>query len=147
MRLGILKGSGRSLPLSRRPRGFPAQAINKIIKIPRPLAAGIFIPANVNTVHLAVLFLAISAFAQIFDSIRNILTGSLRGFRDTKVPMWVGILSTWVFYIPVSYLLGFVFHWGAVGVAMGFLVGVFVGSIILIKRFYNKTQTTVQLKS
>ena len=46
LRVGFLKGSGRSLPLSRRPRGFPAQAINKKIKIPRLLAARIFILAN-----------------------------------------------------------------------------------------------------
>ena len=40
---GDSQGGGRSLPLSRRPRGFPAQAINKEIKIPRPLAAGILL--------------------------------------------------------------------------------------------------------
>jgi len=96
-------------------------------------------PAYFNTVHITVLLLAIAAFSQFFDGIRNISTGILRGFHDTKVPMLVGIMATWVIGIPISYLLAFVYHWGTVGVSMGFMFGVSIGAVILLRRFHKKS--------
>jgi MATE family multidrug resistance protein len=95
--------------------------------------------AYFNTVHIAVLLLAVAAFSQFFDGIRNISTGILRGFHDTKVPMLVGIMATWIIGIPISYLLAFVFHWGTVGVSMGFMFGVSIGAVILLRRFHKKS--------
>jgi len=95
--------------------------------------------AYLATVHTAVLLLAVAAFSQFFDGIRNISTGVLRGFHDTKVPMLVGIMATWVIGIPVSYTLAFIFHWGAVGVSMGFMFGVSIGAVILLRRFHKKS--------
>lgn len=95
--------------------------------------------AYLTTVHTAVLLLAVAAFSQFFDGIRNIATGILRGFHDTKVPMLVGIMATWVIGIPISYLLAFVYHWGTVGVSMGFMFGVSIGAVILLRRFHEKS--------
>jgi MATE family multidrug resistance protein len=95
-------------------------------------------PANFYTINIAVILFAISAFSQLFDGIRNIVTGSLRGFHDTKSPMLVGILATCVINIPVGYFLAFPLHLGPAGLSLGFALGVTLGAFVLLRRFYKK---------
>jgi multidrug resistance protein, MATE family len=96
-------------------------------------------PANFTLVHITTILFAIAAFSQIFDGLRNIATGALRGYHDSVAPMWIGILSGWVFSIPVSYLLGIKLHYGAPGISGGFLFGFALGTVLLIRRFYKRT--------
>lgn len=95
--------------------------------------------ANFFLVHITTMLFAIAAFSQIFDGLRNIATGALRGYHDSVAPMWIGILSGWIFSIPVSYLLGIKLHFGAPGISAGFLFGFALGTALLIRRFYQKT--------
>lgn len=50
-----------------------------------------------------------------FDTLRNTLTGALRGLFDTRFAMYVGLLSLWVIRMPLAYLFGFVWHGGVIG--------------------------------
>ena len=95
--------------------------------------------ANAQLVHIAVLLMAVGAFSQFFDAVRNVATGALRGFHDTKVPMWVGILATWIISLPIGYFCAFILGWGPVGLSCGFVVGFFVGAVLIIKRLHRKT--------
>lgn len=99
-------------------------------------------PANLTLIKIATLLFFIGAFSQIFDGIRNIVIGSLRGLQDTVTPMWYGIISCWFVGIPLCYLLGIEFKFGAPGISMAFLVSWLICSIFLIARFYNKTNVT-----
>lgn len=94
---------------------------------------------NEPTVYLTIRLLAVMAFAQVADSVRNIITGSLRGFRDTKIPMLVALISNWFISLPLGYLMAFTFHFGAVGVRAGFIFGFTIGAIWLVRRFHDKT--------
>jgi multidrug resistance protein, MATE family len=93
-----------------------------------------------NTIKIGVIVFAIMAISQFFDGIRNIVTGSLRGFYDTKAAMVVGVLVSCVFAIPLNYILGFYFSLGAAGLGLGFAVGVIIGAWILLHRFYKKCE-------
>lgn len=84
--------------------------------------------------HLAVIMLAITAISQLFDTVRNVATGALRGYKDTRYPMYLGLLACWVIAVPVGYLLAEVFHLGAKGAVMGFALGVTVGAILIVIR-------------
>lgn len=97
-----------------------------------------------HIMHVAILLLAVGAFSQLFDGIRNIITGALRGFHDTKVPMYYSIVAIWIFGIPISYFLGFILGWGAVGISCGFLSGVFILTIILFRRFHEMSATSAR---
>lgn len=97
--------------------------------------------ANAGLVHIAILLMAVGAFSQFFDASRNIATGALRGFHDTKVPMWVGILATWIISLPIGYFCAFILNWGPVGLSFGFMIGFFVGAILIIKRLHRKTKS------
>ncbi len=92
-------------------------------------------PHNAMIVHLAITLFAVEAFILVVDGARNILTGALRGFHDTKVPMVVGIFVIWIVGLPLGYLMAFTFHWGPVGIYIAQLIGVFIGVIILWRRF------------
>lgn len=94
---------------------------------------------NAKLVHIAVLLMAIGAISQFFDAARNIATGALRGFHDTKVPMWVGILATWIISLPIGYFCAFILHWGPVGLSCGFMIGFFIGVVLIMKRLHEKT--------
>jgi len=74
----------------------------------------------------------------------GIVTGSLRGFYDTKAAMIVGVLATCIIAVPLNYILGFYFSLGAAGLSLGFAIGVIIGASILLHRFYKKCENDVR---
>src|SRR5690606_32937036 len=52
-------------------------------------------PANDLVAEMAVTLLGIAAAFQIFDGIQVTAAGSLRGLKDTRVPMLIGFVSYW----------------------------------------------------
>ena len=91
------------------------------------------------TLHLAVILFGIVAFTQFFDAIRNTLTGALRGLFDTKYPMIISVVVIWFVGLPLSYVLAFIFHLGLVGIALGNLIGIFLGMVLVIYRWRVKS--------
>jgi MATE family multidrug resistance protein len=53
-----------------------------------------------ETLHLVYILFATMAVTQIFDGLRNVMTGALRGLFDTRFPMWVGVFVLWAISIP-----------------------------------------------
>tara|TARA_R110000868_G_scaffold84822_4_gene238904 strand:+ start:143 stop:1495 length:1353 start_codon:yes stop_codon:yes gene_type:complete len=82
----------------------------------------------------------VSLIGQVFDTMRNVLTGALRGLLDTKYPMVIGIISIWVLRVPLSYFFGFTLHGGVVGVAWGAVVGMIFGAGMLLWRWHAKAK-------
>lgn len=92
-------------------------------------------PQNVATLHLTILIFSILAFSQILDGLRNTFIGILRGMFDTRFPMYASLISIWLIGMPLSYLLGFTWHQGAVGFVIGGLIGMLSGAIIMFYRW------------
>ncbi|MEM9244005.1 MAG: MATE family efflux transporter [Pseudomonadota bacterium] len=110
---------------------------------PTQLAHIFLQPAEPNYQQILALvktIFTIVAFSQIFDSIRNSLTGALRGLLDMRFPMIVSFIAIWVLRVPISYYLAFKLHMGVIGIAYGAVIGMFVGSIIIFWRWYQKTK-------
>jgi len=101
--------------------------------------------ANARLIHIAVLLMAVGAFAQFFDAARNVATGALRGFYDTRIPMWIGILATWIISLPLGYFFAFKLNWGPVGLSFGYMVGFFVGAVLIVKRLHYKTSIAIKI--
>lgn len=97
-------------------------------------------PANFTLVHLATILFLIVAFSQLFDGLRNIATGALRGFHDSVTPMWIGVAASWLIGIPLSYWLGIKLDFGVKGVSFAFLIAWIFGAVLLINRLYRKTK-------
>ena len=106
------------------------------------LLIGLFLnvhaPENVGVVKVAVILFFVGGFTQLFDSTRNIIAGGLRGFHDSKTPMWASIISLWGISIPASYLFAFTFHGGPLGLRIGFMLGIVVCAIWLLIRFQQR---------
>lgn len=98
-------------------------------------------PLNKETVHLIVLLFVIIAFSQLFDSLRNIITGLLRGLFDTRYPMFIGLFVLWVVGLPISYVLAFILKEGVVGIASGSLIAIMIGALLVWFRWCTITKS------
>jgi multidrug resistance protein, MATE family len=85
----------------------------------------------------AITLLGIAGFMQLFDSMRNIMTGALRGLQDTRIPMFIGGLSCWLIGVPLGWLLCFKFNIGPAGLYYGFLVGILWATLVIGQRFFR----------
>ncbi|MDH7577082.1 MAG: MATE family efflux transporter [Bacillota bacterium] len=63
-------------------------------------------------VALGSLCLRIAAFEQPTIALEMVLAGALRGAGDTRTPMLISVLSTWLFRLPLFYLSIYVFSFG-----------------------------------
>ena len=132
--------------------GFSSQTLTFLIlagisviflMFPRALT-GIYVdlnnPAMANVISLSIAFLSIAAINQLLDGIRNVTSGALRALNDSIYPMYIGILIMWCIALPIGAFLAFREKFGPIGFPIGATVALFIGSIILCIRFYNKTK-------
>lgn len=92
-------------------------------------------PANAEVVALAKQLLGVAALFQIVDGIQVAAAGALRGLKDTRIPMLIGIVAYWGIGLTSGYLLGIQFQLGALGLWWGLAIGLAVAAIILTWRF------------
>lgn len=85
---------------------------------------------------------ALMAAALLFNSMRDVISGSLRGLFDTKFPMRVGLLIMWGLVLPLGYWFAFTLHWGVLGFRSGGNIGLLIGALILYRRWVFKTRYT-----
>ncbi len=110
---------------------------------------------NLYTTELPVFELALSLiiFAAIFqipDGIQMGALGSLRGYKDTFMPMILLLISYWIFAMPIGYYLtnyGFENPLGAKGMWFGMIIGLSIFSILSILRLRWIIKKTLKFKS
>ena len=90
--------------------------------------------ANTAVASLAAQLLLVAGFFQIFDGVQITSSGALRGFEDTRAPMFIGMLSYWLVALPVSYLSAFKLGFGPQGIWFGFLTGLALAAAALVAR-------------
>lgn len=96
-------------------------------------------------VTTAVHFLWVMTLFQLLDAIQVIMSGALRGLKDTFVPMWLGLLSYWVSGLISGYYLAFVLKLGGIGLWWGLGIGIGVSGILLLLRFVQRIKYEEQL--
>jgi MATE family multidrug resistance protein len=77
-------------------------------------------------VALAADLLVFIAVYQIFDDTQAAAIGALFGYKDTRIPMWVTLVSYWFVALPLGAALGFG-AFGSVSGVKGFWWGLTVG--------------------
>ena len=96
-------------------------------------------PQRAGLMTIGVQLMAMGALFHFADAMQVFALGLLRGVQDTKTPMLIASVSYWVIGIPCSYLLGFVFDVGAVGVWLGLVAGLTVAAGLLMARFWGRS--------
>ena len=91
---------------------------------------------NANVVALATSFFAIAAMFQIFDGFQVSAAGALRGLKDTRVPMFITLLSYWIIGIGSGVWLCFGLGLGGRGLWFGLVLGLATAALLLSWRFY-----------
>jgi multidrug resistance protein, MATE family len=87
------------------------------------------------TIELAATLLLVGASFFVTDAMQSIAAGSLRGLKDTRVPLLFAAVGYWLVGFTLSYLLAFRTGLDAVGVWIGLSIGTAVYSALLILRF------------
>ncbi|MAL98449.1 MAG: MATE family efflux transporter [Alteromonadaceae bacterium] len=90
---------------------------------------------------VAIRLLWFAAIFQIADVIQVTAIGALRGYKDTRVPLYIMLLSFWGVCLPLGYVLTFtdmlVPALGAAGFWVGLTVGLASASILLGTRLFR----------
>lgn len=95
-------------------------------------------PRKAEIIAIGTGLLVVAALFQLVDGLQAIALGVLRGVQDTAAPMVIAGVSYWALGIPVSYLLGFVFGWGGIGVWLGLVTGLGTAAVLLMLRFWRR---------
>ena len=80
-------------------------------------------------VQQTAIFMTYSLFFQVADVFAAPLQGILRGYKDTKVPFYLGVLSYWGITFPVGYLLEKVAGLGPYSYWIGLIVSLIVSGL------------------
>lgn len=83
---------------------------------------------------LSAILLQFVVFFLIFDASQATYVGALRGYKDTRIPMFIALFSFWAVGLPLEIILGFgigVEPWGIYGFWTGLAVGVGTAAILL----------------
>ena len=99
---------------------------------------------------LAVSLLIFAAIFQLPDGIQMGALGSLRGYKDTFIPMILLFISYWVFAMPTGYYLtkiGLNEPMGAAGMWYGMIIGLTIFSFLSITRLNWIIKKFVRVKS
>ena len=139
VRIGQARGAGetgRYLPIVFGAFGITVlfMAIFAVAFMSAGAAIAEWFVANTAVASLAAQLLLVAGFFQIFDGVQITSSGALRGFEDTRAPMFIGMLSYWLVALPVSYLSAFKLGFGPQGIWFGFLTGLALAAAALVTR-------------
>lgn len=148
IRVGFNVGAG-DLAAARR-CGWIAMGVSMVfalfaaiaVFLARPWLAALY-STELPVIALATELLIFVVLFQFFDDVQVTAVGALRGFKDTRVPMWIAVFSYWAVGLPVGSALAFgwldgpVFepYTGVRGFWVGLLTGLGTAAVILVARY------------
>lgn len=93
---------------------------------------------NPEVTAMALGLLWVAAAFQLFDGLQVAAAGVLRGYKDTRVPMFITLLAYWFVGFPVAWLGGIVLGYGPIVIWAGLIGGLLVAGILLTARFLHR---------
>ena len=91
-----------------------------------------------EVIAIASQLIALAGVLQFADGLQVVAASMLRGITDVKVPMLIAMFSYSIVCISIGLFLAFPMGMGAVGIWIGFVVGLSVAAICLHTRFRIK---------
>ena len=93
---------------------------------------------NQQFVLLATHFLTLCGFYQILESLRIALFAAIRAFHETRLTMWVSLISYWGIALPIGYIFAKYTKLGTFGLWHGMIIGVIFSIVLLAMRLMTK---------
>ena len=97
-----------------------------------------FFTSNAEVIHIASSLFIFAALFQLSDGVQNVSVGVLRGIQDVKIIMPIAFTAYWLLNLPVGYLLAFTFGMGPTGMYVGYIVGLSVAAVLMIRRIRRR---------
>lgn len=92
-------------------------------------------PTVIQTVRT---MLVMSIFYDAFRGINEITIAGLQVIKDVKYPVYIGLIVTYLFTIPLSYLIGVHFALGIIGVWVVFIFDEGLRAALMVRRWLRK---------
>jgi MATE family multidrug resistance protein len=96
---------------------------------------------------LAVSLLLYAAIFQYPDGLQIVAAGILRGYKDTRVPMFYMIISFWIVGMTIGYNLTFNRGMGPAGMWVGMIAGLTVAAGLMLLRVSHTSKRRVRESS
>jgi len=93
---------------------------------------------STQTIALIIPMLWITALFQLGDSLQAIVTASLRGLNDTRIPAVYGFICFWIVSLCSGVVMAFSLGWGPVAVWAGLGLGLTLNAAILVARWWRR---------
>ncbi|WP_299941489.1 MATE family efflux transporter [uncultured Microbulbifer sp.] len=100
--------------------------------------------SNTEIVAVATNLLLLCAAFQLVDVAQAMTWGALRGYKDTRVPMFIQLFSYWLVGLSSAYWLGENL-WGVYGYWAGVCIGLGTASILLAMRFWRTSRRAITI--
>ncbi len=110
--------------------------LNLIIAFFAPDIARFFSPEDTYVASLATKAIYIICITQIFSSAYLVLKGAMTAIKDTTFLLIAGTITSFVLFLPLSYLLGITLNYGIFGGYFAILIWTISDTIIFSIRFF-----------
>lgn len=94
--------------------------------------------SNSEVIRISSSLFIFAAMFQLSDGLQNVSVGVLRGIQDVKVIMPIAFIAYWLLNLPIGYLLAFTLGMGPTGMYIGYVVGLSVAAIFMIRRIRHR---------
>lgn len=105
---------------------------------------------NSEVIQLASSLMIVTAIYQFSDGIQLCSAGSLRGIKDTTIPMLLSFISYWIIGFPLGYILALADimtdAMGARGFWIGLIIALTVSAVLMTSRLYIKMNNCAKIK-
>ncbi|MDX1667344.1 MAG: MATE family efflux transporter [Saprospiraceae bacterium] len=93
-----------------------------------------------EVIEVAAGLLLMAAIFQVSDGLQVSGFGALKGLKETKIPMYVNLVSYWGLGLPLGYFLGIVYSLGPQGLWIGLIAGLSLAGLLHNARFHVLTR-------
>lgn len=100
---------------------------------------GYIITPEKEVVELVALLAWSVILYQFGDGLQILFANALRGISDVKYMAYMAFFCHFGLALPIGYLCGFTFGWGAIGIWCGFPISLTTLGVLLWKRFNRLT--------
>ena len=100
-----------------------------------------------EVIRIASQLILMAGLFQYADGLQTVGAAMLRGITDVKMPMVYAFFAYIVVALPIGMVCVFPLHMGAVGMWLGFIVGLALAAILFHTRFRRKYRELVAVHS
>lgn len=90
---------------------------------------------DAQVISVASSLLIMAGIFQISDGVQISTVGALRGYKDTRFPMYIAVLGYWVVGFPCAWYMAFKLQLGGQGLWWGLISGLTITAVLLLVRF------------